>query len=42
METLSQMEILQDYDITNLSTLRVKAKVSYFVEPETIEELILA
>jgi UDP-N-acetylmuramate dehydrogenase len=42
METLSQMEILQDYDITNLSTLRVRAKVSYFVEPETIEELISA
>ena len=42
METLSQMEILQDYDITNLSTLRVRAKVRYFVEPETIEELISA
>lgn len=42
METLSQMEILENFDVTNLSTLRVKAKANFFAEPESIEELIEA
>lgn len=42
METLSQMEIFTDYDVTNLSTLRIQAKADFFAEPSSIKELISA